>query len=112
MTAARYWRHLSGHDLVAAQLAARWFVHEDDTIGGWCVMPADLPPSSGVPAVASFLAEETARHITGLHNTALATSDLKPELRAGWHVESCECLTMDGAVLSVDPRCDTLEERP
>ncbi|BAL87171.1 hypothetical protein AMIS_19510 [Actinoplanes missouriensis 431] len=71
MTAARYWRHLRGNDLVDAQLAARWYVHADDTIGGWVVMPADLPPSSGVPAVASFLAEATARYIAELHNANL-----------------------------------------
>ena len=68
---AHEWRQLRGTDLVAAQMSARWHVHADDTIGGWAVMPADLPPSSGVPTVASFLAEECARHITSLHNTTL-----------------------------------------
>jgi hypothetical protein len=65
------WRQLRGQRLDAAQMAARWHVHADDVIGGWAVMPEDLPPSSGVPTVASFLSEDCARHITSLHNAAL-----------------------------------------
>ncbi len=65
------WRALSGQALVNAQLAARWHVHADDTIGGWAVMPADVPPSSGVPAVASFVARECAERIVALHNADL-----------------------------------------
>jgi hypothetical protein len=72
MATCHIWRHLGGQELVAAQLAARWFVHADDTIGGWAVMPADMPPSSGVPAVACFLARECAEHIVTLHNAAFA----------------------------------------
>lgn len=67
---AQTWSRLRGPHLVQAQLAATWYVHADDTIGGWAIMPADLPPSSGIPAVASFLAETTARHIAALHNAA------------------------------------------
>lgn len=67
------WRELRGADLVAAQLAARWYAWPDDTIGGWSVMPDNCPPSTGVPAVGSFLAEHTARHITDLHNATLTT---------------------------------------
>lgn len=65
------WRELRGADLVAAQLAARWYAWPDDTIGGWAVMPDNSPPSAGVPAVGSFLSEQTARHIADLHNATL-----------------------------------------
>lgn len=65
------WRTLRGAELEDAMLRARWFVHPNDVIGGWSVTPADLPPSSGVPEVATFLSEQAARHITDLHNTSL-----------------------------------------
>ena len=68
------WHTLHGQALVDAQLAAYWHVHPDDTIGGWAIMPCPLPPSSGVPAVADFLSEQTAQHITDLHNAALTGS--------------------------------------
>ncbi|MEU4558390.1 hypothetical protein AB0F72_08370 [Actinoplanes sp. NPDC023936] len=71
VTTVRYWRHLCGTELIDAQLVARWFALADDTIGGWAVMPCDLPPSSGVSPVAAVPSERVARHIAELHNAAL-----------------------------------------
>jgi hypothetical protein len=65
------WRQLRGPDLVKAMLSARWYARPDDLIGGWCVMPCDLPPSSGAPEVGGFMCEEHARHVADLHNQAL-----------------------------------------
>jgi hypothetical protein len=59
--------------LAAAQLAATWYARPNDLIGGWCVMPADEPPSSGPPEVASFASETVAQHIADLHNEWLET---------------------------------------
>lgn len=67
-----HWHTLRGRALVDAQLSARWHVHPNDVIGGWSLMPCDMPPSSGVPEVAGFLSEQAARHIADLHNAALA----------------------------------------
>jgi hypothetical protein len=67
------WRALTGADLVTAVTAATWYAWPDDTIGGWCVMPYDGPPSTGVPAAAWFMGETLARHIAQLHNDALPT---------------------------------------
>lgn len=50
-----------------------WYVRENDLIGGWCVMPVDLPPSSGVYEVADFVSRSVAEHIVELHNTWVAT---------------------------------------
>lgn len=71
MTILDDWRSLRGDDLEQAVLTARWWVHQDDTIGGWCIMPVNLPPSSGYPDVAHFLTESAARHIADLHNATL-----------------------------------------
>lgn len=49
-----------------------WFARPNDLIGGWCVMPVDEPPSSGIPEVADFTTRELAEHIVSLHNNALA----------------------------------------
>lgn len=46
----------------------QWFARENDLIGGWCVVPIDLPPSSGVWTIANFIDERSARHIAWLHN--------------------------------------------
>lgn len=59
-------------DFAAAALAARWYAHPNDLIGGWCVMPVDQPPSCGVGEVADFTRQEIAEHIAGLHNARLA----------------------------------------
>ncbi len=58
-------------------LSQRWFPHEDDLIGGWCVMTADTPPSLarhelGQVEVGNFLGEDVARHVAELHNAALS----------------------------------------
>lgn len=53
----------------------RWFPRADDTIGGWCLMPADVPPSTGVPPVAHFLSEETAHYISALRDRDLGLMD-------------------------------------
>jgi hypothetical protein len=45
-----------------------WYAQPNDLIGGWCVMPADEPPSGGLPEVADFLTQEAAEHIALLHN--------------------------------------------
>lgn len=46
----------------------RWYVKENDVIGGWCVMPIDEPPSWGISAVANFISKDCAQHVTNLHN--------------------------------------------
>lgn len=53
-------------------LKVPWFAKPNDTIGGWCVMPVDEPPSYGVPEVADFITQELAEHIAKLHNEWLA----------------------------------------
>jgi hypothetical protein len=53
----------------------RWYVHENDLIGGWCVMPIDEPPSYGIAEVADFLTKECADHIAELHNNWLDTRE-------------------------------------
>jgi hypothetical protein len=45
-----------------------WYARENDLIGGWCIMPIDLPPSSGVPDIGDFLTQEVAQHVADLHN--------------------------------------------
>lgn len=49
----------------------RWYARENDLSGGWCVMPADEPPSQGILEVASFTTRELAEHIAELHNAWL-----------------------------------------
>lgn len=49
-------------------LGHQWYARENDVIGGWCVMPVDQPPSSGVPEVADFCTKEHAEHVAELHN--------------------------------------------
>lgn len=46
----------------------RWYALRNDVIGGWCVMPANQPPSWGIPEVADFVSEQVASHIADLHN--------------------------------------------
>lgn len=72
------WRELRGAGLTDAMRRAKWFAWPDDTIGGWAVMPVNVPPSTGAPAVGSFLAEDLARHISDLHNAALPTFTAEP----------------------------------
>lgn len=51
-----------------------WFARPNDLTGGWCVMPADEPPSSGIAEVAGFTTRELAGHIARLHNDWLLES--------------------------------------
>lgn len=51
----------------------KWYAIEDDLIGGWCVMDADMPPSqatpeNGVREIANFIRREDAEKIARLHN--------------------------------------------
>lgn len=62
-------------------MTVRWYPRENDLVGGWCVMPADLPPSSGVHEVADVVSEEVARHIADLHNAALTATAATPGTR-------------------------------
>jgi hypothetical protein len=45
-----------------------WYAVENDLIGGWCIMPIDAPPSSGIPDIGDFLTQEIAQHVVDLHN--------------------------------------------
>jgi hypothetical protein len=60
-----------GSRIIENQLKVRWFARENDLIGGWCVMPADQPPSEGTPEVADFIRQDVAEHIAELHNAWL-----------------------------------------
>lgn len=61
-------RALRREELVDALAAATWYVHPNDLIGGWCVMPVDAPPSSGCVEIADVIAERLARAIADEHN--------------------------------------------
>lgn len=69
-----HWRHLRGQELVTAMQQATWYAMPDDVIGGWCVMPDDLPPSSGLPEIGSFISEVLAKEIADLHNANLTAN--------------------------------------
>lgn len=62
------WLAKRGADLEMEIFRCKWYAHEDDVIGGWCVMPVDEAPSQGCFEVASFLSEQIARYIALLHN--------------------------------------------
>lgn len=49
----------------------KWYVRENDLIGGHCIMPVNQPPSVGIPEIADFTSKEHAEHIVELHNTWL-----------------------------------------
>ena len=61
-------RKLRGEELVDALAAATWYVHANDLIGGWSVMPLDVPPSSGCVEIAEVISERLARGIADEHN--------------------------------------------
>jgi len=61
-------RQLSGEVLENELFYRQWYVQQDDLIGGTCVMPVDLPPSTGWPEIANFLSQKCAEHIVALHN--------------------------------------------
>lgn len=103
------WRALRGDALVAAQLAATWYVHADDTIGGWCIMPIDQPPSCGVPAVASFLGEQVARHTADLHQAKLAGDQVRAEAQERLApLRAMRELVRDGDIVHVPAGADTI----
>jgi hypothetical protein len=70
-------KSLQDEMLNTGYLHYRWYVRENDLIGGWCIMPIDEPPSYGISEVADFMSRECAEHIVKLHNAWL---DLHPEL--------------------------------
>lgn len=51
-----------------------WYARKNDTIGGWCVMPVDLPPSTGIPTVGDFMNESVARYVAYTHNKEVRRS--------------------------------------
>lgn len=65
-------KQLRGVALLGYVMNAEWFAHPNDLIGGWCVVPLDLPPSAGVFTIADFTDERAARHIAWLHNRFLS----------------------------------------
>ena len=54
-------------------LEIRWRAQPEDTVGGWCVTPADDPrkPSEGARMICDFPNEAAAKHIANLHNAWL-----------------------------------------
>jgi hypothetical protein len=77
-TAVEGLRQLRGEALLGFLMNSEWFARENDLIGGWCIVPMDMPPSSGVVTIADFIDERAARHIAWLHNRFLS------ERRVGW----------------------------
>jgi len=58
-------------DLDAAEKRATkgpWFAHENDLIGGWCVMGEDKPPSESKADVADFTAQDDAILLSTFRN--------------------------------------------
>jgi hypothetical protein len=64
-------RGLRGGELVDALDKSTWYVHPNDVIGGWSIMPVDAPPSSGCVEVADCIAEQIAHGIADRHNARL-----------------------------------------
>jgi hypothetical protein len=54
-------------------LTKRWRAQPEDTVGGWCITLEEDPrsPSDGALAIAMFLSEELANHISDIHNQSL-----------------------------------------
>lgn len=63
--------NLPGDQLIDKMMKMLWYATENDMIGGWCIMPVPLPPSSGYPCVGNFLGEEIATWIANMHNILL-----------------------------------------
>lgn len=76
------WNEMCGAELEAAILAATWYAHAGDLVGGWCVTVVDKPPSSGAVEVGSFLGEDVARHVAELHNEHVRNEELRAADRA------------------------------
>ena len=62
-------RLLNDDELETYLIFREWYVQPNDLIGGYCVMPVDLPPSSGWPEVADFHSQRAARHVVLVHNS-------------------------------------------
>jgi len=61
-------------------LNQEWFAMPDDLIGGWCVMPSEVPPSQARwGEVGTFFSEEAAKHIANIHNTWLFYKQRRPQ---------------------------------
>jgi hypothetical protein len=85
----------------------KWYARENDLIGGWCVMTADLPPSAGweegAIAAANMVADEsTAREIALAHNALqiMMTEHWQPEWCGdGWGVD---CVSLNSEDLPAE----------
>lgn len=78
----------------AADLPPKVYAKIDDSIGGWCVMPADITPSyapPGVRTIAHFIDEPTARLIAALLNAAPSL------LHAAGHIDQLTMPRIDEA---------------
>ena len=52
--------------------SVRWYVKEDDLIGGYCIMYEDLPPSESYLCIVWGVKDkELAHYIVELHNNCL-----------------------------------------
>ena len=58
------------------ELKSRWYVQENDVVGGYRVTTVDAPPSTGAMELADFVNEEHAKHIVELHNEWLLRESL------------------------------------
>jgi transcriptional regulator with XRE-family HTH domain len=73
-----YLRSLEPDQLETELLNRKWYVHPNDLIGGFCVMPVDAPPSSGCFEIAESMSEGWAKHITELHNSEIDRPAYEP----------------------------------
>jgi hypothetical protein len=76
-----------------------WYLRENDLIGGMCVMPVDVPPSSGVAEVSDFGRVDDARYIASWHPAvALAVADWLDEIafvHPASNYDQCDLCTDD-----------------
>ena len=64
-------RALRGAQLEREIMSREWFAHENDLVGGWCVMPVNRPPSVCPIVVGDFMSKVAATHVVQLHNRVL-----------------------------------------
>lgn len=103
------WRDLPAGDLPAAMLAARWYARQEDTVGGWCVMPLDVPPSSGCPTVACFISEQVARTVADRQNTAVTLAEHRAAVEQAAAVDrQLMEIVQDGDVVHVPAGADNV----
>lgn len=101
-----YLRSLNPEKLEQELMSRSWYVHPNDLIGGYCVMPIDAPPSSGCFSIADFMVESHARHIVELHNRSVgdyeepAVSNLED-----WRNPSCVERWPGCFTGGYDPKC-------